>query len=197
MDHRAMRLAAVIAIVGAAACGERPPQPAGPGTPQPAIRQSTGPGTLQPAAAVARSAPAPLELAITDRAGVAGAAGPACQEWQLAPPPPGADDGELVSRTKLDDGDTLVVRYGLSYGPDKDTAVTLLGPSSEVIAPTGRQPRSGGVAFGCGSEYQIVGSAGGVLTILPGSPPLGGRIHAYVDVLRQRVALLFLPHQGC
>jgi hypothetical protein len=105
--------------------------------------------------------------------------GPSCQEWQLVPPKRGADDGQLVAREKLDDGDTIVVRYGMSYSTEADTGVTLLGPSSEVIAPPGRQPHSGGVAFGCGSQYKIVASAGGVLTLHTDPPALGGGIYAY------------------
>jgi hypothetical protein len=142
-------------------------------------------------------------------------AGPTCEEWQLAPPKPGSDYGEMISRTRLDDGDTLVVRYSMMYGPDADAGVTLLGPSSEVIAPPGRQPQSSGISFGCGAQYGLVANAGGVLTMHTDPPALGGRVRAYdpgdterwytdrarcqrdAESRRRQVALAFQPHQGC
>lgn len=141
--------------------------------------------------------------------------GAACEAWQLVPPARGSDDGELVSRMKLDDGDTLVVHFGLMYGTEADATVTLLGPHSEVIARPGRQPQSAGLSFGCGMEYRIVASTGGVLTMHAAPPGLASHIRAYdphdterwyteravcerdAEARRRRVALAFEPHHGC
>lgn len=142
-------------------------------------------------------------------------AGPSCQEWQLEPPKRGSDDGALVSRMKLPDGDTLIVRYGLRYATEAGTDVTLLGPSSEVIAPPGQKPRSGGVSFGCGVTYRVVASDGSSLVMHRYPPSLGEPLHAYDPrdterwykdrascerealARRRKLALAFDPHRGC
>lgn len=143
-------------------------------------------------------------------------AGPTCQEWQLVPPAPGSDAGEMVSRARQGDGDTLVTRYSMmSYGAEVETSVLLLGPSMEYVAPPGRQPHSNGFALGCGAWYRVIASAGGVITMYTDPPDVNGRIRAYdprdaerwytdrarcerdAEARRQRVALAAEPHHGC
>jgi hypothetical protein len=141
--------------------------------------------------------------------------GPQCDAWKLVPPERGADEGVLEARTKLDDGDTLVTRYQMSYGEDEATTVILLGPSSEVIAPPGREPRSGGGSLGCGATYHVVARDAGGFTMHRYHATYGPPIRAYdradterwytdrdacerdADARRQRVALAFAPHGGC
>src|SRR5262249_30057787 len=86
-------------------------------------------------------------------------------------------DGEIVTRSKLDSGETAITHFGMMYGDEPDTRVTLLGPSSEVLSPRGAQVSS--MSFGCGNEYQIVAREADAFVMLHDPPGLGGPIRGY------------------
>jgi hypothetical protein len=105
---------------------------------------------------------------------------PWCERWTLDSRPSGA--AALVSRVRLATGDTLITRFGFEFDKAaslEGAGVTLLWPSSEVIAPPGQQPQSAGMSFGCGEMYTVVGARGGVMSVIRGEERLA-RIVGYV-----------------
>ena len=146
---------------------------------------------------------------------VDGEHGATCVAWQLVPPKQAGDDGALETREIIEGGDTLVTRFGFEYGPEPNTGVTLLGPSSEIIPRPGHTPEVGTMAMGCGESMQVVASDPSMITMHLHPPAIAATIlaydphdteHWYLDRARcehdaglrsQHVALAFVPHQGC
>lgn len=109
-----------------------------------------------------------------------------CEPWKLEKK---GDEVHLVSRTKLEDGDTLITHFGFESSPGglESAGITLLGPHNEVVAPPGRTPQSGGISFACGSTYTVVGARDGVMSVLPRYLPItAGRVLAYVPTEAER-----------
>ena len=132
--------------------------------------------------------------------------GAACEAWNLIPPKRADEEGVLQARIRLADGGTIMTRYGLTYGDEPDTVVTLTGPSSESS--------SGSMSLGCGSTYHVVARDASGFTMHRYSSTYGP-IRAYeprdterwytdkkscerdAAARNQRLSLASTPHAGC